>query len=291
MKSTKYVLRTITLASIAGLALLGTGCAMEGGDVGDLDENVAETGMSFDEFMSVIYQEPDTGVYIVNGDETIEGFDKLVEFYTKLQDGALIVHQSGGADAKWSDTQKLNLTYCVSTSFGSHYDAVVQAMASATGAWEAAANIKYVHVSAQDSNCTSSNKNVVFDVNPVNAGGRYLARAFFPNQSRSSRNVLIDGSSFGNISPWSLTGVLRHELGHTLGFRHEHTRPEAGVCYEDSSWRPLTNYDSSSVMHYPQCNGTQNGDLTLTNLDKAGAAALYGSAGGGGGGGKGGGKK
>jgi serralysin len=29
------------------------------------------------------------------------------------------------------------------------------------------------------------------------------------------------------------------------------------------------------VMHYPQCNGTNNGDLALTASDKAGAAALY----------------
>jgi hypothetical protein len=80
---------------------------------------------------------------------------------------------------------------------------------------------------------------------------------------------------FGNISPWTLTGVLRHELGHTIGFRHEHTRPEAGTCFEDNDWRALTQYDSASVMHYPQCNGTQDGDLVLTSADKSGARALY----------------
>ena len=97
----------------------------------------------------------------------------------------------------------------------------------------------------------------------------------WPSSSRKSREVLIATSSFGNISPWTLTGVLRHELGHTIGFRHEHTRPESGACFEDNNWRALTAYDSSSVMHYPQCNGTQNGDLVLTNLDKQGASALY----------------
>ena len=69
--------------------------------------------------------------------------------------------------------------------------------------------------------------------------------------------------------------MLRHELGHTLGFRHEHTRPEAGTCFEDTSWRALTAYDSASVMHYPQCNGTQKGDLVLTSLDNQGASSLY----------------
>jgi serine protease len=156
---------------------------------------------------------------------------------------------------------------------------VIQAMASATGSWEAAANVKYVHVSAQDSNCTSSNTNVLFDVNPVNAGGQYLARAFFPGNSRSSRNVLIDNSAFGGTQP-TLAGVLRHELGHTLGWRHEHTRPESGTCFEDNSWRALTTYDSASVMHYPQCNGTGGWALNLTAKDIAGAQAVYGAAGG-----------
>jgi hypothetical protein len=75
--------------------------------------------------------------------------------------------------------------------------------------------------------------------------------------------------------PWSLAGVLRHELGHTLGFVHEHVRIRSG-CYEDGEWRGLTPYDSASVMHYPQCSGTQRGDLTITALDVAGALAVYG---------------
>ena len=73
--------------------------------------------------------------------------------------------------------------------------------------------------------------------------------------------------------------VLLHlgpELGHTLGFRHEHTRPEAGTCFEDNNWRPLTPYDSASIMHYPQCNGSSS-DLEFQASDAAGLRALYGS--------------
>jgi serine protease len=104
-----------------------------------------------------------------------------------------------------------------------------------------------------------------------------LARAFFPNEPRSGRNVLIDQSSF-QLSPTGslqLVGILRHELGHTLGFRHEHTRPESGTCFEDANWRPLTDYDAFSVMHYPQCNGLGDWSLTLTSADQTGAACLY----------------
>jgi hypothetical protein len=203
--------------------------------------------------------------------------DELKRYYAdNVQDGALILQQSNGTDVRWIGTEKHTITYCVSTAFASNYDAVVNAMIAAADAWEAVANVNFTHMVDQDSFCTNANNNVIFDVSPI-GGQPYLARAFFPNFVRAIRNVLIDASSFGTIAPWTLTGILRHELGHTLGFRHEHTRPESGTCLENNTWRPLTTYDAASVMHYPQCNGTQVGDLVLTQLDGVGAVTLYGS--------------
>ena len=161
-----------------------------------------------------------------------------------------------------------------SSSFGSRYSTVVSAMNTATAAWEATANVNFIHSSTYDSNCTATQTGVLFDVRQT-TDTSFLARAFFPNSSRSGRNVLISTSAFGSIAPWTLTGVLRHELGHTLGFRHEHTRLSSTGCYEDANWRALTAYDSYSVMHYPQCNGSQTGDLVLTSMDKTGARSLY----------------
>jgi hypothetical protein len=186
----------------------------------------------------------------------------------------LIINTVGGNWDRWSASAAQNITYCVSSaSFGSHYGAVVTAMNSAAGAWEAVARVNFIHDVAADANCTK-NTNVVFNVRQV-SGGQYLARSFFPSTSRRGRELLIDGTSFGNISPWSLAGVLRHELGHSIGFRHEHTRPESGTCFENNSWAALTSYDSASVMHYPQCNGTNKGDLNLTTKDKTGAGVAY----------------
>jgi len=249
----------------------------------------AQQPLGWEAFRAAAYQEPDTGVFITNGDELAETEGDLFAAYLRYASGLaavgepvaaddlnpLIVNRVGGVDDKWSATAAANITYCISqSSFGSRYAAVVTAMNAAAGAWEATANVNFVHASAQDGNCTSRNNNVVFDVRQVSTT-QYLARAFFPSTTRRSRELLIASSSFGNISPWTLAGVLRHELGHTIGFRHEHTRPESGTCFEDNNWRALTTYDSASVMHYPQCNGTQTGDLVLTAKDQSGARALY----------------
>lgn len=266
--------------SLVGLMILAAGCGIDSAaDVYDPPDP-----MSWEQFLTLVHYEGDeTGVYVANGDEPFHSIEALRRFYDDhianpelgVIRGELIVYHYDGRDIKWNTSQRQNLTYCVSTKFGSRYQAVVDAMANATAAWEAAANVNFIHVSSQDSNCTNRNTNVLFDVNPVNAGGRYLARAFFPDAPRRSRNILIDGSSFSTSPPLTLTGILRHETGHVLGFRHEHTRPEAGACFEDNQWRALTSYDSDSVMHYPQCNGTGDWSLTLTTKDKAGAAALY----------------
>jgi len=241
-------------------------------------------GKSFEEFESTVFREPGTGLYIVNGDVPISDPKHLREFFeinvqkTGSDVRGLIVHQVGGVDAAWNDQEKQMLTYCVSDTFGSNQNTVINAMASAAGVWEGVADIEFTHVVSEDNNCTATNNQVLFDVRPVSNGG-YLARAFFPDDPRNRRNVLIDSSSF-TLNPGNLTlvGILRHELGHTLGFRHEHTRPEAGTCFEDANWRKLTSYDAFSVMHYPQCNGQGDWSLSLTSMDQSGAACLYGEA-------------
>lgn len=185
-----------------------------------------------------------------------------------------------GCDDIWSPELQRSLTYCVSRDFGSNYESVVRDMRAAADAWEEAADIAFIHVVAEDENCSPQNDNVVFDVRPVDVNGKYLMSTFFPHEPRVERSILIDQSAFALSGNLTLVGAFRHGLGRVLGFRNEHTRPESGACFEDNNWRALSKngYNPASVMHYPQCNGTGDWSLTLTQSDKLGAACIYGAA-------------
>ncbi|MEO8705891.1 MAG: M57 family metalloprotease [Kofleriaceae bacterium] len=242
-------------------------------------EYSSTAGMSFEEFRDSVQRETGTNYYIVDWDRVLKNDDELREFWSHLQQGALAIFNNG-TDIKWTETQKINLTYCVGATFGARKQQVIDAMAAATeNGWEKFANVNFIHVVGEDANCTAANTNVLFDVNQV-TGQPYLARSFFPNSGRAERNVNIDTTSFdpaqtGNIP---LANILGHELGHVLGFRHEHIRPEAnaGQCAEDNQFRGLTTYDSASVMHYPQCNGT-SATLSFTTRDQQGVSMVYGA--------------
>ncbi len=238
---------------------------------------------SWQQFEASTYTDP-SGVRVVNGDEPVDSTGELRQFYDSLtstpkqgktlEDG-LIVNTVNGADDKWSLSQVGNLTYCVSNKFGTDKAGIVAAMEGGAALWENASSAVYfVYVPAEDASCNTRNNRVLFSVEPVSTT-QYIARAFFPSTSKRSRNVLVDDSIFTSGS-WTPSNILGHELGHTLGFRHEHTRPESGTCFEDNNWRPLTPYDSVSIMHDPQCNGGSE-NLSFSSYDAQGVRALYGS--------------
>jgi hypothetical protein len=192
---------------------------------------------------------------------------------------ALTGISQNGKLVRWEEG--LVLTYCVlRRTFGTRaeYELARRTMQQATTDWENTCGIQFEHRSQLDDSATTQVAGVVFTVRKLDAGGRFIAAAFFPNDPPIRRRVLLDPSFFAPDLPFDRTGVLRHELGHVIGCRHEHIRSGAPpTCPREDTADivDLTKYDPQSVMHY-FCGGVGSRDLRITELDRIGAQKLYG---------------
>jgi hypothetical protein len=175
----------------------------------------------------------------------------------------------------------LVLTYCVrKDTFATEdqYQRVVAAMRQATGDWEATCGVNFEYLPEFDTGTPPGPGQVVFDVRGYDAGGRYIAVSFFPNEPPDRRHIFIDPTFFAPNLGFNPAGVLRHELGHVLGFRHEHIRSRApALCPKEDVDHTidLTAYDPQSVMHY-FCGDVGTRDLAITEVDRQGSRILYG---------------
>jgi hypothetical protein len=187
-----------------------------------------------------------------------------------------------GADGKlirWRDGKIL--TYCVlKNTFADDEEYLLarQSVEKATKAWQDTCGIEFRHVVTKDTSPTTQVKGVVFTVRKIDALGRFIASAFFPNDPPARRRVLIDPSFFSKDLGFDRVGVLRHELGHVLGFRHEHISADAPAACPDedlTDTKPLTGYDPKSVMHY-FCGNVGSLELLISTIDADGAQKIYG---------------
>lgn len=188
-----------------------------------------------------------------------------------------VMTRDDGQPRIWSKPDR-TLEYAVDrASFGSaaNYAAVVASMKAATASWMAACpscGVNFVHRAEYD---TKPDINKVFIVKYKPGEKEFTAMAFFPYDELSLRYVWIAPSFFA-ADPGPRTAVLKHEIGHVLGYRHEHIGGVTG-CAEDElkdHWAPVTKYDPRSIMHY-FCGGGGMFDMDLTELDKAGHIKTY----------------
>jgi hypothetical protein len=139
---------------------------------------------------------------------------------------ALVAAAEAGKVVRWAPD--VQLTFCVlRQTFPSQerYETVVANMTGAAQDWMDTCGVTFRYVPELDGSESTRPEGVVFPVRGIDAGGAFIASAFFPTDAAPRRRVLIDPSYF--TTSFDRTGVLRHELGHTLGFRHEHIRSDA----------------------------------------------------------------
>jgi len=197
----------------------------------------------------------------------------------------LTINEVGGEQDRWPGREALSLTYCVSTAFGTDQGRAIEEMAAATGRWTRVANVRFEYLPGENGSCDANNADIDVPVRPWTSGG---ACAFFPSGGGCVAGTLVIDFDDLDTNPFyaqnspdvTTTGVFTHELGHVLGFRHEHIRPEAvTTCSNEPEfpdWQTLTEYDMQSTMHYPWCGGVMTSDLDVTGLDAEGGRVVYG---------------
>ena len=157
------------------------------------------------------------------------------------------------------------------------YAAVAANLDRATREWESICNVTFRHITAADDANTLVPPGVTFAVREIDAHGAFFAESFFPNDPPDRRHVWVDPSYFH--ASYDPVGIFRHEIGHILGFRHEHIRSGApAACPNESGEHvvAVTRYDPRSVMHY-FCGNVGTRTLAFTEVDRTGAALIYGS--------------
>ena len=273
------------LASIL-LGALATGCVSAPSDIEPDDFP------TYDQFRAWVHPDAE-GRFVVDGDIAIYSEQGLRAFYQRaleehLDERAaehglgiarqnLLVNTVGAADDLQIRADRFDITYCVSSAFGAKFDTVVSTLDIAARSWADRIGVRHRLVST--STCNTST-NVMFDVRPAPSGATYFASSFFPSYDRSVRELLIADAAFTTTSGGrDFQGILRHELGHTLGLRHEHILLSPSCTGElASDFREVTEYDVDSVMHYPQCRPSGTGGYRQSYLDYRGGNLLYGLA-------------
>jgi hypothetical protein len=219
--------------------------------------------------------------FIVEGDLLLDIEDLAIQFnmINKPNDNQKLVGIIiDGEIVKIENPTNIRYSIIKETFSEKEYVDLVEFMNEAIINWKSVCNVNFVHISELDSKLrpTDNPDELVFVVRKIGyTPNGLLASAFFPYDPKNKRKILITPSFF--TTSFSKAGILRHEIGHILGFRHEYIRSGAPALCPNESLDltiDLTQYDPQSVMHY-FCGGFGSKDLKITSIDSIGASMMY----------------
>jgi hypothetical protein len=236
---------------------------------------------------------------------------------TEQADEALVVNLVNGVDDIWQPGKQRDVTYCVSAKFndanisgGSYQGDVDRGIRAAFDAWEASADVRFLHLTSSDSSCETASVNLQVVPKTTRVSGQ--GKAPYPSEADRQLELGVGGcdaagkciglaKSNGSVQEWvRLIGI--HEGGHGLGFRHEFAHPDhvplvtnqncinrlIGENWTDTNGdgrldtnltlRKVSAYDPQSAMDYVRdtdCGGTAI-DTHITTSDTVGSQNLYG---------------
>lgn len=191
----------------------------------------------------------------------------------------LYVMKKNGVLAKWAAGQRA-LTYAIKrSSFTTlaQYNQIVENFPKAAADWVATCecDLSFTHKVQHDDDPKLAD--VTFIVTFAPNDRRFIALAFFPTDPVDQRYLYIMEPYFTN-QVYDKVGMLRHEIGHILGYRHSHIGGVAGCEYyeeNDKGWQALSDYYWQSAMHYPCGTASGSTEFALSDRDKADHKKYY----------------
>lgn len=210
---------------------------------------------------------------------------------------------------RWGESRKLELSYCINGMPGEDaenvdaYHKMIRALHSTMAEWERVSGANFVHVREDDTpevppfvieqggiqraraDCVTATK-AYFGVISLLTAPQGVTNAvpqawndpvLEPIGGDLVRTILLQNGPIAGFGDEPLLLVLRHELGHMMGFGHEEFNdPVAGEdgC-SDPDPRPLTPVDPISVMTTPGCTGFSDAADQLTHYDRLSTFFLH----------------
>jgi hypothetical protein len=198
--------------------------------------------------------------YIIEGDLRVSR-DQLRVYLDDLQSRRTIfestqpklqLHEVNNKPVYLRTLQSRRLTYSIARSSFTpgEYTRLITDMSIATKDWIIDCPLCQIHFEYKSEyDASPSTLKTNFVLQKLDSRGAFVASAFFPDTTPANRYFFIDPLYF---SDQSRIGVLKHGLGHILGYRHPHTEEMLGCVQQNGKWMPLHHQQSESLMQ-PVC--------------------------------------